>query len=538
MKNLNVVDIKEENKHKQFVNELVARFDTLKSQRKAVEPVRDEIFKLVCPYRRREQGEDNRWDTTATSASERLASLLHNLITPFGSRWHGLIAPDKKGSFTDFSENKMIREGCERLVDDLFAQREVSESGFNLCLKDFYTEVVLFGMGCFYITEGKRGGLRYISIPVSSIVCSADHENIIDTVFEEFTLKAQDVAKKWGMEALSDEMKEELNSSDPKTYEFFQAVFPDKEDQYKGYQQVVVCKTENRLMSKGYYRVMPYIIGRYEASPYNLYGYSPTHKALPSIRRLNALRAAISLHSDRSLDLPVAVPEKMKGKKLSTKAKAVNLGFMSNTGDLLVRPVVSGDYRPPYEEINSLQSQVRETYMLDLFQVFMERASRSAAESMEKTREKGVFISAIVGGLQAEFVGSMVRREIDVLLHSQGGDRGRLKGVKISYTSPLYKYQMAESVASDLLAIRTGSEIAHLLGDPSLMQAYDGHGLVAKASRDCGLAERILLSEEDTKEKVAGQRQQAEEAQMKQLAMEQSIKTGGEIAELRAKEGM
>ncbi|RPD37673.1 phage tail protein, partial [Candidatus Liberibacter solanacearum] len=498
------------------VNELISQFDVLKTQRDESElSRRNEVFKYVCPYRQKGHFENERRDTTATSASDKLSSLLQNLITPYGSRWHELIASDNQsGSFTNFLENKILKEECEALVDELFAQREVPESGFNLCLKDFYTEVVLFGMGCFYITERKGGGLRYISVPVSSIVCSTNHENVIDTVFEEFTLKAEDIAKKWGHEALSDPMKEDLHRSDPKKYEFFQAVFPDEKDKYLGYRCVVVCKDESRVMQEGYHRVMPYIIGRYEASNDTPFGYSPTYKALPAIRRLNELSHAISLYSDRGLNPALALPEGFKGKEFSTDAKAKNYGFMSRDGKRLALPLETGkDPRPSHEELQRLQLQIREIYMLDLFQVLADRASRSAAESMEKTREKGIFISAIVGGLQAEFVGSMVRREIDVLLHAKGEDRGAFKGVRTFYTSPLYKYQKAEIASSNMQALRAGAEVANLTGDPTVMAMIATYDFGLDTFRSNGLSERLLLSQEDTSKKLAGQRQQAEEAQ-------------------------
>lgn len=76
-------------------------------------------------------------------------------------------------------------------------------------------------MGCFYVRERKGGGLSYISVPVSSIVCSANHENVIDTVFEEFTLTAENIVQKWGYDALSDKMREDIQKSEPQSYQFF-----------------------------------------------------------------------------------------------------------------------------------------------------------------------------------------------------------------------------------------------------------------------------------------------------------------------------
>ncbi|AGH17451.1 head-to-tail joining protein [Candidatus Liberibacter asiaticus str. gxpsy] len=528
---------KEDNNNKEFIKKLIARFESLKAQRSEIEPIRQEIIDLVCPYRGKASEDKKIWDTTATSASDKLASLLHNLITPFGSRWHGLVAPDpQSGSFFASQENKLIREQCDHFVMELFAQRELPASGFNLCLKDFYTEVVLFGMGCFYVSEREGGGLRYISVPVSSIVCSANHENVVDTVFEEFSLTPENVAKKWGYDALSDKMKEDLDRSDPQKYEFFQAVFPDKEDDYEGYKKVIVSIDENRIIEEGYHRVMPYIVGRYEASPSNPFGYSPTHKASPSIRRLNALSASVSLYSEKALNPAVLTSEDTRGKTFSTKPKTVNHGWMDRQGRPRAVPFFTGsDARPSHEEMQRLQMQIRELYLLDLFQVLADRASRSATESMEKTLEKGIFISAIVGGLQAEFVGSMVKREIDILYQDQGDIRGLGKDLKVSYTSPLYKYQKAEELNGIVQGIRVNAEIASMTGDPTPLMMFNPYLCGKYAADGSGVPEVLVLSEEDTKQKLIEKQKQAEASQMKQLTMEESIKTGGAIAQDRAK---
>lgn len=521
-----------------LVHELVSRFEVLKAQRAEIDKTRQEIIRLVCPYRGKEGLQDKRWDTTATEACDKLSSLLHNMITPFGSRWHGLILPAKRSNlYTHFlqdEEHKILREQCETMVAELFALREVSQSGFNQCLKHFYAEVVLFGMGCFYVAARRGGGISYISVPVDSIVCSANHENVIDTVFQHYTLNAENIAKKWGEEALSPSMRSSLHHCDPQQYEFFQAVFPDERSEYSKYRSVVVCKDERRVMEEGTYRVMPYIIGRYDASSEKPYGFSPTNKALASIKRLHSLRGAISVYSETQLHKPMAASLEMKGLSFSLKPKSVNYGALGRSGEPLLREIPIGDPRPSYEEIQSLQDQIRKLYMLDLFQVFAERASRSAAESMEKTREKGIFIASIVGGLQAEFVGSMVRREIDVMLPQKGFARGELDGVKVSYTSPLYKYQRAEEVAGDIQALRIASEAANLLGNPAILAMIEPYLFGSELYRKAGMSESVILSVEDTKKDIAEQHEQSEARQMRQLAFEQSVKSGGKIVETRA----
>lgn len=169
----------------------------------------------------------------------------------------------------------------------------------------------------------------------------------------------------------------------------------------------MICKDENRIMEEGQYRVMPYIIGRYEACPDKIYGFSPAIKALAAIRRLNELSGSLSQYAELTQHLPIGASSSMRGQPFSMKPKAINYGVLDRNGRSLFAPITVGNPAPSTYEIQRLEDQIRKIFMLDLFQVFADRASRSATESMEKTREKGVFISAIVGGLQAEFVGSM-----------------------------------------------------------------------------------------------------------------------------------
>lgn len=533
----------QEERDRQLAQSLSSRFSFLKSKRDKATSLRKEIFDLVCPYRHEDFVKDKRCDTTATDACDKLASVLQNLITPFGSRWHGLVAPDKRtGYFVADEENKNLREACERMVQELFAQREVYKSGFNLCLKEFYTEVVLFGMGCFYVCGRDGGGLSYRSVPVDSIVCAVNHENVIDTVFEEYKMTAENALKKWGEGKLSDKMKEDLSKPDSEEYTFFQAVFPKVSSPFyhdepsSGYRSVVVCKDENLIMEEGQYKVMPYIIGRYEACPSKPYGFSPVVKALGAIRRLNELSYSISLYSDLTLNPPVNAPEELKGSTFHRKPKAINYGFSDRSGRPLVSKLDVGDGRPSHEELHRLRSQIRDIFMLDLFQVFADRASRSAAESMEKTREKGVFISAIVGGLQAEFVGSMVERELDVLLGQKGKNREELKGVKIYHTSPLYKYLRAEEVSGNLQGMRALGELANITGDPTLIAMIDSYKGGYDTLRGMGVSECILLSEEDTNTKIENMRKASEAQEQRRMAFEQQVKSGGKIAESRAEE--
>lgn len=92
---------------------------------------------------------------------------------------------------------------------------------------------------------------------------------------------------------------------------------------------------------------------------------------------------------------------------------------------------------------------------------------------------------------------------------------------------------MAEEVSGDINALGTLCEIVSRTGNAELLAMVEAYKMGEGTLRNLGMSERYILSEEDTKQKIADMRKEKEAREQRQLAFEQSVKSGGKIMENR-----
>ncbi|MEG8099536.1 portal protein [Candidatus Liberibacter brunswickensis] len=529
-------------------------FDNLQNQRNELNARMEEITGLLYPYK--QSASSAMWDTTASEACIKLSSLLSSLITPSGQKWHGLAEPLVVSK--DDTETKNVRKWCDDVTDTLFSFRERSSSGFIGCLQAFYASIVEFGTGCFYIEEdededGVKEGIKYISIPISDVYVGVNHQNQVDSVYRIFKFTADQIAKKWGEDKLTSRMKTALEKEDSEEFEFIHAVYPKtmaerKEDfpNSKGaFHSKILSKEDIKFFEENQLNTLPYVIGRYRVRANEIYGKSPALEALPAIRRLNEISNELVHYANLALKPPYIASGDAKQVGFKIKAGQINTGAVNREGKPLFHPLSVGNPLPYYEEVKRIQDSIHSLFFLDLFQVLDDKASRSATESMEKTREKGAFVSPIVGGLQSEFIGMMIRRELDILdLQDKlpafistdilgNDDPPNISLLKVEYTSPLFKYQQAETISSVLQSVNNVIELGAKTGDPSCIDHINldevariimlGGGSPASTVRD--MSEVIKI-----RKKRAGQIEQMRQQQIADQQEQVGVETGAQVA--------
>lgn len=214
-----------------------------------------------------------------------------------------------------------------------------------------------------------------------------------------------------------------------------------------------------------------------------------------------------------------------KQRDFQLKPRHINIGAVSKEGKPLFHQLGLGNPLPYYEEIKRLETKINSAFLLDLFQVLADRASRSAAESIEKTREKGAFVAPVIGRLQSEFIGTMIKRELDILnsqnrlpLFSESDKQPDFDTLKVEYTSPLFRYQQAEVVASIYEQVSRLYELAARVGDPSLLDVIN-FDEVSRFSMSRGGVPAVCINSqkevEDIREERKEQMLKQQEAQLK-----------------------
>lgn len=356
-------------------------------------------------------------------------------------------------------------------------------------------------------------------------------------------------------------MKSALGRKDVDKFKFIHAVYPKsiaerrsdsrKGQRNKNFHSQFLSVDENRFFEEKQLNTLPYVVGRFRVRADEIYGKSPAMEALPAIRRLNEISNELAQFARLSLNPPFIAPSEAKQVGFKWKANHINLGAVNKDGKQLFHPLQLGNPLPYYDEVKRIQGAIHSLFLLDLFQVLDDKASRSAAESMEKTREKGAFVGPLIGGLQSEFIGMMIRRECDIL-NSQGKipflegyDHSPVHVLKVEYTSPLFKYQQAEMVSSMLQGTNTAIELGAKTGDPSCIDHVDidtvtrvslwASGTPAQCIRDWGTVDKIRKERADQMEQM---RKQRLVDQQEQVGMETGAKVAGEVMTEKMKSDM
>ncbi|AHA28018.1 portal protein [Candidatus Liberibacter americanus] len=501
-------------------NQLIEQLTVLKNDRMALNASIEELSKFLYPY---EAHNSTMWDTTGSEACIKLSSLISSLITPQGQRWHGLSYPLSKQQDTYILDEKSIMSWCDDITDILFRYRDRPHSGFSQCLQSFYTSAVECGTGCFYVesdidAQGKEDGIRYIPVPFKDVYIWVNHQQDIDTVLREFKFTAEQIVSKWGENVLSSSMKRSLEVKDCEKYTFIHAVYPksikERRDDgkngysFKNFHSKYVCVEEKRFFEEKQIATLGYVVGRFRTRADEIYGKSPALEALPAIRRLNEISSELAQYARLSLNPPFIAPADAKQFDFKFKIRHVNIGAVNKEGKALFHPIPLGNPHPYYKEIERIQSSIHSLFLLDLFQILEDRASRSAAESLEKTKEKGAFVAPIIGRIQSDFLSHMVAREIDIL--SFQGKLPTFEGsnnlspsihfLKVEATSPLFKYQQAEAVSSVYQSCNGLIELSAKTGQPEILDVYDFESAARFCVKNSGSPAVFLRDDEEVKQ--------------------------------------
>jgi hypothetical protein len=169
-----------ENKGK--ARDILARQSELEHERSFIEPVWEQVSQFCDPdgaainwssrvgrysYGGQATRADEQlrkvYDSTISSASDRLAAGLESLITPQSEMWHGL----STAAMND-EETEEEKEWGESLRDFLFNDiRYQAGSNFVPAIQSSIMNVVRYGPAYLYSEEGFAGLIRYASIPVN-----------------------------------------------------------------------------------------------------------------------------------------------------------------------------------------------------------------------------------------------------------------------------------------------------------------------------------------------------------------------------------
>lgn len=455
---------------------LVATAKALKSDRSTFEDHWQDIADVFRPQAFPFNGEAPRpgekrtskmYDAAPPLALERFAAVLEALLAPRNQVWSKLVTTDD-----DLQDDVEVQRYLDDVNKVLFRVRYRPASNIASQLAESYLNLGSFGTQALYVGDDVGNAVTYRSCGLHNILIAEDAFGRVNQVFRHYQFTAQQamqafVGKRQG--AARDAAWAKMPASVRVAYEtkanikfpFMHAVVPREQVDarrldYRGMPLASfdLFMGDGSIIDEGGYRVMPYCVSRYTKSSEEIYGRSPAMLVLPSVNTLNRMKKAVVRGAEQQVDPPLMTMDDAMA-PFNLESGAMNYGTLNEQGEPTVRAFDHrADVKLGVDLMEMERRDVRDAFLLDVFQVMMNAPRLNMLQLMEIAKEKAALLGPMMGRQQTELFGPMTERELDILtaagmlppmpeaLINAGAE------VSIEYLSPMSLAQRAETGVS------------------------------------------------------------------------------------------
>jgi hypothetical protein len=512
----------------------IARLGTARADRGNWDTQWEEAAERVMPAHKntftgrgfQTQGQKNtelQFDATTAFAALRFSSVIESLVTPQGSIWHLLKVLDKT-----LRRNRQVRMFFDDLSETLFNYRYRPIANFVGNSQQAYLGLGLYGNGILYVDQPDESkGLRYKNIHLGEAYFFENHAGVVDTLYRPYKMTARQMVQKWGNacpEGVREKAKDARQGEEK--FEILHCVYPrsDYDPQRvdgKGrpFASVYIdIQTKTELEESGYF-TFPYAITRYTQSSGEVYGRGPTQWVLPAIKTLNEQKKTNLKQGHRASDPVLLAYDDGKLASSSLKAGKMVAGGMSKEGRPLVGVLPHGNFDINEKMMEVEKSLINDAFLINLFQILIDSPQKTATEVLELAREKGMLLAPTAGRIQAEFLGPMLEREIDLI--ARQGLMPKMPQIlidaaveyKIEYDNPLSRMARAEKASGFMRALGQAAEYAKMTGDVEPLDYFNFDTAMPAIQDIMGAPVEWTRAEDEVAERRA---QRAEQAQTQQ----------------------
>lgn len=455
------------------------------------------------------------YDGTAPWALEQLAAGLHSYLSSPVDRWFSIGAAGVPYDQLDHESKLWL----EQVSDVIYAHYSNPFASFNSSVHECYMDVGGFGTAVVYqwIDPGTQS-LMFRAFPLADCWLLENSDGLVDTIHRRVSWTVRQVAQEFG------QLPPRLAKMKPEDrVTVLHCVYPRsdrapgrRDSRNKAFASVYVCKDTADLLSEGGYDEMPYHVPRWTKLAGEMYGRSPALSVFPEIRMVNAMSKTVIVAAQKIVDPPLAVPD--DGFLLPIRQTPGGLNYY-RAGTEEIRPIMSGGRIDiGIDMIEQRRETIRRGFYVDWLVRPTKKERQTAQEIMDDRNQMLSMMGPIVGRLQGELLGPMVRLSYHLLSRAGAFPRmpGRLDGAELElvYISPAAKAQSTvrgQGVASYI------SQLTQLLPVmPGVMDSINEDGLNAELADLTDVPRRVL----NDPKTVAARRQAREQQQQLAQAVE------------------
>jgi len=479
---------------------------------------------------------DKMFDSTAALASENFSAAMVALTAPREQRWHGL-----RSGVDDLDRVPAVARYFEAVTNALFYHRYSPRSNFNNQYQEIQMSLGLFGPGALWIDEDiARRSIIYRNVFVAELYFEEDEHGRVTTIYRRWRMSAANIERRWPDGNLHPNIREAIaQKHGHREFELIQCIRPRRDVDPRRMdargmpiESIVTMANEPWVIYEGGYSSMPLNVARYTASPREPYGRSPAMQALPDIKMVNEMTRTLMRAAHKAVDPPLAVFDDGVLTRLNNQPGKVNVGGVNSDGRLLVQSLYSGGSIPIGREmLMDAREVINKAFLVPLFSVLSDTPDRmTATEVLERAKEKGILLSPAAGRIEAEVLGPMIEREIDLLarmglLPPMPGELIEAEGeYRATYDNPLNRAAKSERSIGALRTLEALAPIAQI--KPEVLDVFDWPALARMLAEDNAVPPSVLRDPAA----IAQERENAE-AQQQIMGLLQGAQMAGDAAQ-------
>lgn len=499
---------------------LLKRHEAMEATRGNWESLWEAVSQLVLPrsddFRKHHspgtQRNQHQYDAFPMAALDKFAAAIESALMPRTALWHKLTTGDEK-----LDDDIEVRAYTEGLNEMLWNKRYSPKANFASQAHEVRLSLGAYGTGCTFVAPRAGGGCKYRAIHLSEIFIQENHDGFVDTVHRRFELTARQAVQEFGKDTPQKILDKYNAEKFDDRFQFIHCVGPREDydrnmlDQrgmaYVGY---YVFEEGKEIAKEEGYHEMPYIVPRYSVSTREVYGRSPAIQLLPDISMLNEMRRTVIEAANMAVDKPVLMHEDVSEFDLVPGAR--NYGTLDDNGNKLVQPFDDrNDVRIGLEMIADTRNQIDDGFMGVYFRVLLENPQMTATQAMLIAQQQGQMTSPVIGRLQSEWLGPLLRRESGItfrqglhpempqILQEFIADTG--EGLQIEYQSPMTRAAKSEEAVGILRTFETLAPIAQI--DPAVYEQFDTQEVARIVAEVNGVPAKALKSKEQLEQEKA-----------------------------------
>ena len=487
---------------------------------------------------------DRLFDTTAMNANQTLGAGMHSNITPMGTIFATITAPNSEDG-TDVSHD--VKNWFLKATQVF--HNELSKSNFHSAADEFYLDHGGFGTAAMICRMGKKNKLVFETLEVGSYSIGEGEDRQVDTIYRYYELTPRQIIQRFGDDVPAS-VREKASDDQTKdiALKVLHAIEPREDYDPKMIDAknmpvasvYILCDTKEILKESGFEEI-PFAVSRWRLWGQSPYGWSPSYYALPIANQLNFLEQCIDVGVERSAFPAWMIPSTMK-KEFDPRPHGQNIFDGTIGGDqAMPRELESrGRIDVAVDREEQKRSIVREAFFEDMFKMLSRIDKQmTAREVHELTVEKTSLFHPFFARLTTEFLGPIIIRAFSELLRAgkfgtppeglftKSGNGWVMEDPEIEFNSRLAMALEMGEVSGILQTIDDLNPMAQIIG-PEIYDWLDSDKAAAKIASTRGVSAECMRSAED----IASIREGRAAAAEKAAAAEQAQQLAGAVGSL------